>query len=635
MNIPQSMRSRSFALAMVGACALASSAFAQYPSDPALNLAVSDAASDQSQSKLAPTADGGTWVSWFDGIGTGWDVRIQKLDGQGNEIFAHNGLMVGDRSFSSTQDYGLDTSSTDDALIVFRDDRPGGTQITAAKVTAAGTHAWGATGVNLTSTGDFVANPKIAGTSDGGAVVAWVQNQNIVVQKLDAAGVPLWGAGVVVSPASGNYSTADLHDVGTGAILSLVHQTGGFSSPKHLRAQKFDGAGTAMWGATPMAIFDGGSLQFGNFPPFITDNAGGAIFSWYSSSPSLQCFAQRVNSAGVEAWAHNGVALATTAGNVRTDPSVHFDAAADEVYASWTEQTANQAMRGIHAQRLDASGARLWGNAGAEMLAVGGTEAGMARPISGGASGGALIVWAEIPSFGTDQLFGAHVDLGGTVDVARFDIASTPSAKSRLQARLSANGVALLSWKDARSDGGDIYAQSVGFDGSLGGQPTLGTPFCDPAVSNSSGGPAILSATAIAGGPGLTQVHLDCTGGPTSGTQLGYYLVGNMATGGFAPPQSSGLFCLVGAPGAQFWRYNVGGTTANSVSIFNTSGDLENFSGTAASDPSNLGFDVPSTLPALAIPLAGSTWHFQCWYRDNSPGVVDSNFSNGLSVTFP
>jgi hypothetical protein len=32
--------------------------------------------------------------------------------------------------------------------------------------------------------------------------------------------------------------------------------------------------------------------------------------------------------------------------------------------------------------------------------------------------------------------------------------------------------------------------------------------------------------------------------------------------------------------------------------------------------------------------MAGDTWHFQGWYRDTPAGSGQSNFTNGLSVTF-
>ena len=122
---------------------LATPAQAQWSSNPFTNRSLADAASDQAQPKIAPTADGGAYVSWFDGIGSGYDVRVQKLDALGIESFAHNGVLVADRGFSSTQDYGLDVDASGNALLAFRDDRPGGTQITAAKISAIGLAVWG------------------------------------------------------------------------------------------------------------------------------------------------------------------------------------------------------------------------------------------------------------------------------------------------------------------------------------------------------------------------------------------------------------------------------------------------------------------------------------------------------------
>lgn len=581
-------------------------AAAQWSGDPAANFAAADAASDQAQSKLAPTSDGGTWLTWFDGIGSGWDVRVQKLDLAGNELFAHNGLLVADRSFSSTQDYGLDVSSNGDALIAFRDDRPSGTQITVAKVTSAGGQPWGAAGVVLTSTGEFVANPKVAGTSDGGAVVAWIQNSSVKLQKLDSSGSPEWGAGVTLTPGTGSYSTADLHDVEGETILSMVHQTGGFSSPKHLVAQKFDANGAAQWGANPIAIFNGGSLQFGNFPSFTTDDSGGAVFSWYSSSPSLQCFAQRVDASGNEMWPHNGVALATTAGNLRVNPTAVFDPSQNEVIAAWKELNGTQSQYGVRAQRLDAAGNRLWTADGTTLVALSTTDAGMARPIVSGHGNGALVVWAEAPSFGTDRLYGAHVAANGAIDVAKFDVASTPSTKSRLQATTTAAGFGLLSWGDERSDAGDIYVQNLAFDGTLGAANPLGTIYCSANLNSSgaAGSIAAFGSTVLA----ENDLNLHAVGLPSG--KFGYFLMSQSQ--GFIPlfAGSQGNFCL-GSPVIRFAAY------------------------AQASSPQGTMFFGPdlTNLPQSVTIQSGDTWNFQLWFRDNNP-TSTSNTTDGVSVNF-
>jgi hypothetical protein len=153
----------------------------------------------------------------------------------------------------------------------------------------------------------------------------------------------------------------------------------------------------------------------------------------------------------------------------------------------------------------------------------------------------------------------------------------------------------------------------------------LGTAFCDPATANSAGSPAVLAGSVTAAGAGL---HLEITGGVPG--QLAYMLVGTSDAGSFTPPGSSGPLCLVGGP---FYRYNVGGTSMNSIGGFNAAGVMINAAGTSTT---GFGFDVPSTIPdtvPIAI-MAGDIWHFQGWYRDTPAMAGGNNFTNGLSVTF-
>ena len=612
MKTPALARLHVATLSAAGAFVLQFPAWAQWTSDPSTNVPIADASSDQSQSKLASTADGGTWVTWFDGIASGWDVRVQRLDALGVEAFVHGGILVADRGYSSTQDYGLDVSAADDALIVFRDDRPGSTQITAAKVAASGLQPWGPNGVVLTSTSSFVASPRVAGTSDGGAVVAWTEDISTVVQKLDANGNALWGSGVTMTPTSGSYSLADLNAVGDEAIVSLVHQTGGFSSPRHLLAQKFDATGAAQWGAAPISVFDIGSLQFGAFPEFVTTGAGGAVFTWYSSSPVLECFAQRVDASGAELWGQNGLALATTAGNVRVTPSAVYDPVSDDVFAVWVELDGAQSMRGVRAQRLDSTGARLWSDAGTVLMPLGPGNAGLARILADPSTDGALAVWGEAPIVTNFRLFGAHIDGSGAIDVPRFDVASTPGGKSRLQAATSAGGVALLSWKDERSDGGDIFGQNVRFDGTLGNRPAIGTNYCttnpnSTGQSSSIGAVGTLSASE-------NDVTLVATNLPSD--VFGLFVTSRDAGLVMNPGGSEGNLCLGGTIG----RYVGPGQILNSASAGRMTLALD-----LVRTPQFAGF-VPA--------MSGETWRFQAWHRDTVQGAATSNLTDGLELVF-
>lgn len=445
--------------------ALSAPLSAQWSDDPAANLVVSDAPSDQAQAKLEPTADGGCWISWFDGIASGWDVRLQRLDVGGVPQLVDDGVLVADRGFSSTQDYGLDQTADGDALLAYRTDAFGGTQIAASRVAPDGTDVWGGP-VQLTSTGSFVAAPKIAGTDDGRALVAWTQDASVVLRRLDASGSPV-GSALAFTPASGTYSVADLHAVGDDVIVSFVHQTGGFGSPRRLLTQKIDAAGALAWGPAHVPVFTTGSLQFGNFPAFVTDDAGGAVFSWYDAgSLQLQCYVQRILSDGSPGFAAGGVAVSTDATRVRVSPSAAHDPASDEVTVFWVEQSSNQAQDGIWGQRFDAAGNRLWGSSGATLVPLGGDDLG--APLHTVNGDGSLVVWDRAPSFGTDVILGALVDDSGAITTGPFDVASTPSSKARPTLGSSASGSALLAWQDDRADAGDILATAIHGDGSLG-----------------------------------------------------------------------------------------------------------------------------------------------------------------------
>ena len=180
---------------------------------------------------------------------------------------------------------------------------------------------------------NFHAAPKVAVTTDGGIVVAWTSDSNVILQKLDASGKPLWiGAttfdyGITLSESGYNYSLADLHAADNGSVIVSWVRNQGFGSNAYLYANKLSSAGQLLWGSGHVKVFDGGSLQFGEFPYFVADGAGGAVFSWYSNSPSLQVYAQHILSNGTEAFGHNGSVGSTNQSNVRVSPSASYNPA--------------------------------------------------------------------------------------------------------------------------------------------------------------------------------------------------------------------------------------------------------------------------------------------------------------------
>jgi hypothetical protein len=468
----QSKVRRSLVLPVFLACFfLAAAARAQFSGDPAANLSVADRTNEQVQPKIVPTADGGCYVSWFDNSNGGYDVYLQRLDANGVEQWAHNGVLVADRGFSSTQDYGLAVDTAGNALLAFNDDSGANVQIAAAKVDPAGTLLWGAGGILLTATADFVAAPKIAGTSDGNVVVAWTQGVNAVAVKLDPSGAPLWGAPATLVPASGSFILADVQAAESGnAIVAFVRSAGG-PNPRHLWAQKLSSAdGASLWTSSHVKVYDeaSGSLQFGNFPSFLPDGSGGAVFGWYTSSPTLQVRAQRILANGAEAFAHNGVEVSTDTTRLRVSPGYAWDPGTSQIFLFWTELNSLQSQFGLYGQKLDAAGNRQWGATGKVLLPLGPTELTQVRTLPWGT--GAVVAWVETVAVSNQPIRASRLDGNGNAmwSPGTVSLKTSSTGTSRLAAAGGAAGFGLFAWQDGEFGDADVLVQNLNSDGSLG-----------------------------------------------------------------------------------------------------------------------------------------------------------------------
>ena len=198
-------------------------------------------------------------------------------------------------------------------------------------------------------------------------------------------------------------------------IVSWVRNHG-FGSNSYLYANKISATGQVLW-AGNVHVYDGGSLQFGEFPYFTYDGNGGAVFSWYSSSPSLQVFAQHILSDGTEAFGHNGSVGSTNTSNVRVSPSASYNPATQETFLFWTEEDSNQFTNGVSGQKFNSAGARQWGDSGLTIVPLGSDSQIFVENVQIGT--GALVFWFDQPGFGS-----------GTIQAIKLDGTGAPCARS-------------------------------------------------------------------------------------------------------------------------------------------------------------------------------------------------------------
>jgi len=461
-------------VALVFILTFAASAFAQWSSDPTKNLPLADRGNgnDQVQPKVRPLPNNGWYVSWFDANPNspppiGYDVYLQRLNPNGVEQFRHDGIKIADLGNSSTEDYGLDADTQGNALLAFLDDRESDNQqITATRVSPSGKQLWGKLGVQLTNDENSHAAPKIAGASDGGIIVAWTSNTDVVLQKLNAAGKPQWGKGVVLSESNYSYLLADLHSADDGSVIVSWVRNQGFGSDNYLYANKLSSKGKLLWGKSHVKVYDGGSLQFGEFPYFVTDGKGGAVFSWYTSSPALQVYAQHILASGKEAFPHNGSVGSTDKTRVRVSPSASYRAATGEVFMFWTEEDSTQTDTGVYGQKFNSKGKRDWTQTGLVLIDLGVDQQIWVENVQIGS--GALVFWVDQASFGSATMQATRLKGTGAVQCAQFGVSTTPADKYRLSLDLAHSGLAAVAWEDDRNGNNDIYIQNVNKDCTLG-----------------------------------------------------------------------------------------------------------------------------------------------------------------------
>ncbi|MBX3396125.1 MAG: hypothetical protein KF841_12250 [Phycisphaerae bacterium] len=444
-----------------------------------MNLAIADSPGEQTQSKIRSTADGGAYISWFDNRSGGYDVYLQRIDKNGVEQWQHNGILIADRNFSSTQDYGLAVDADGNALITYRDDRFGGTQIGANLVSSDGTLLWGANGVTLTSSANGNA-PKCVVLSDGTYAIGWTgatSPASVVVQRLNSGGVEQWSPPVSLSEASRPFNLSDICDGSDGSVILLWVRCSGtncVTSNKHLYAQKLASDGSPSWNSgSPVIVFNTTSLQTANFPTMVADGSGGTVTSWYETGGSRNAYVQHLDADGNSLFPAPGSVVNTTAGVYRISAWADYDRTTGETVAVWTQSNTTQSMWGLSAQKFDETGTRLWGDGGVELLPMSTNQSSFARVVS--YAGGAIASAFDARSVTTGVVIAARLDSDGSPLWAgtAIEACSVESGKSRLDA--AQNGCdLLLTWGDSRFDARDIFIQNVKANGSLG--PTVPAP---------------------------------------------------------------------------------------------------------------------------------------------------------------
>ncbi len=176
---------------------------------------------------------GGFYTSWVDARNGDNDIFAQRIDANGNLLWANNGVsicsIVGNQSALDI----LSDPTVDGLICAWKDSRTGNFDIYAQRVNSAGIAQWANNGISICSNPTSQLNPNIAIDNATGAIITWQDslggNFDIRAQRVNSLGTLLWNPmGAEVGIAVGDQtSVKNCSDGATGSIFVFMDKRSG------------------------------------------------------------------------------------------------------------------------------------------------------------------------------------------------------------------------------------------------------------------------------------------------------------------------------------------------------------------------------------------------------------------------
>lgn len=232
------------------------------------------------------------------------------------------------------------------------------------RTSGAGAALWGS-GVPVCTAPLHQGNPAVAAAGDGGALFAWIDIRNgvdfdVYAQRLDAAGAPQWTVnGVAVAALGGaQLGAAVLPDGSGGAFVAWSDGRTDANGGPDLYLQRLNAAGVPQWGAGGIAVATVTGTQEG--PTLARDGAGGVFVAWSDTRDGLRdVYLQRIHADGTAAWMAGGILVG---GGVNDQMlAVMAPDGVGGVFVAWEDhRIGRDTGLDIYAQRVDMNGTPLW-----------------------------------------------------------------------------------------------------------------------------------------------------------------------------------------------------------------------------------------------------------------------------------
>jgi hypothetical protein len=448
------------------------------------NIPIATNLNTNSYPQIVTDGHRGAIISWNHGE-VAWspvyDLRgnyVQRIDSLGQAHWQNDGVWVSPGR-AAAENQGIATDGAGGAIITWmvRVDplsTNGPWNLYAQRIDANGNRLWGAAGVGISTVNNmYGGEPMITSDGRGGAIIAWMTTLGtICAQRVNGSGIPLWSAGGVLV-GTYTYPYASWEEPGSPLAHDpesgtvILWQTGSSSTSVH--AQRIDTSGSVRWGANGILLAATGGSHF-----VLPAGGGQAIAAWVdrrTGTPAI--YAQRLDTTGAFLWGATGLPVDVTS---KTKYALHLIPDGNGgVIAAWLDSRNYPPLVGVYGQRISGTGTLLWPSTSV-CFADSDAGSGYLAPVSD-LKGGVILIYASRMRSTWADIFAQHVDSAGTPQWGENGVAISSAEVNQTFPVAISDGVggAITAWMDERrsqmTNGplNCVFAQLVNRTGGLGG----------------------------------------------------------------------------------------------------------------------------------------------------------------------
>jgi subtilisin-like proprotein convertase family protein len=386
-------------------------------------IIVNDASNGQFRPKIISDYNGGAIIVWAKNGGGfyGYDLYAQRIDADGNLLWNPNGVAVA--VSNATDSFHEIIPDGNGGVIITWSRLPSigsQTDIYAQKVDADGNVLWAANGVEVCTAAESQSWPKLISDSNGGAIIAWEDSRNgigtgdIYAQRISENGTAQWTADGIPVCAEQSYQTETqiCSDGNGGAIIVWEdHRT----SESAIYAQRINSAGEVQW--TADGIFLSPPSTACTKPIICYENSGSAYIAWVTEVQVMETDigSQKIDLDGNLLWGTDGVDICVASGS-QVEMSLMNNLAGGIVIA-WQDQR-NNPEGDIYAQWVDRDGNLKWTVNGVEICDAADVQSYPVLTTDGLA--GAIIAWWDLRDGSDEDVYAQNIDYMGLLGTTNY-----------------------------------------------------------------------------------------------------------------------------------------------------------------------------------------------------------------------